>query len=196
MTTTLGILAPSLSPGAEAMFDVLGRALGVSFERRRLGDDRNLDGWIILSADRMVVDAFRGARQPCYIVLNDAELVQCGRSSSITFGHHSHLAPVLRGRDVTADDAITAKILPDWFPLAVPLAFKSGAAVWAVQEQVNCRHHYVSLPPPAIAHQEPLFTYFSGQRIRLPSAADCLRCTFTVEGTLDGASPTGDVHVR
>lgn len=147
------------------MFDALGEALSVSFEKRTFGDDQNIDGWVVLAADRKFASEIGWATRPCYVVLDEAELISCGTSSKITFANRSELAAVLRSRDVTADDAVVAKALPQWLSDVEPLAFKDGSAVWAIQEQGDCRHHYVALIPPELNDGEPLFTHFSGQRI-------------------------------
>ena len=162
---TIGICAQSFSPGWKAMFGTLGEALGVSFEERTFGDDQNIDGWVLLAADRKLASGIGRAKRPCYVVLDGAELISCGTSSKITFANRAELAAVLRGRDVMADDAVVAKALPQWLSDVEPLAFKDGSAVWAIQEQGDCRHHYVALPPPELNDGEPLFTHFSGQRI-------------------------------
>lgn len=162
---TIGICAQSFSPGWKAMFGTLGEALGVSFEERTFGDDQNIDGWVLLAADRKLASGIGRAKRPCYVVLDGAELISCGTSSKITFANRAELAAVLRGRDVMADDAVVAKALPQWLSDVEPLAFKDGSAVWAIQERGDCRHHYVALTPPELNDGEPLFTHFSGQRI-------------------------------
>jgi hypothetical protein len=162
---TIGICPPSLYAGWKATFDALGEALNVSFEKRAFGDDRNLDGWIVLAADRKFASEIGRATRPCYVVLDQAELTPQGTSSKITFANRSELTSVLRGRDIRADDAVGAKALPPWFQNVVPLAFKDGSAIWAIQDQSDCRHHYVALPPPQLNNGEALFTHFSGQRM-------------------------------
>src|SRR5687767_10907713 len=113
---TIGICAPALSAGCEAMFELLGEALGVSFERRTFGDDWRLDGWVVLGADRKLVADIDRATVPCYVVLDEAELMPRGASPTITFENRPELPAPLRGRDVTADDAIGARTLPGWLP--------------------------------------------------------------------------------
>jgi hypothetical protein len=162
---TIGICARSFSTGWRATFDALGEALHVSFEERAFGDDQSIDGWIVLAADRKFASEIGRATRPCYVVLDEAELISRGTSSRVTFANRSELAAVLRGRDVTADDAVSAKALPHWLRDVVALAFKDGAAVWAIQEHGGCRHHYVALPPPELKDGEALFTHFTGQRI-------------------------------
>jgi hypothetical protein len=162
---TIGICAPALSPGLKATFEALGEALGVSFEERAFEDDRSVDGWIVLGVDRTFASRIDRATQPCYVVLDDAELLPCGSSSKITFANRPELTDVLRGREITADDAIGAKALPHWLADVAPLAFKDGSAVWAIQQRRHCRHHYVALAPPELSGDEPLFAQFSGQRI-------------------------------
>jgi hypothetical protein len=162
---TIGICAQSSSLSWNGTFDALGDALGVSFERRPFGDDKGIDGWIVLAADRKFASLIDRATQPCYVVLDDPELISRGTSSRITFANHAELPPVLRGRDVTADDAVGAKALPHWLADAEPLALKDTSAVWAIQERGTCRHHYVAMPPPELDDGEALFTHFSGQRI-------------------------------
>jgi hypothetical protein len=161
---TIGV-AGVLPPGIQTTFDALGRALGVSFRRRAFQDDDSVDGWIVLAADRKAVSEVGCATRPCYVVPHETELTSCGSSSSITFANRPELTPVLRGRQITADDAIPAKTLPHWLENAVPFGFKDGSAVWAVRDYGQCRHHYVSLPLPGLKRDEALFTLFSGQRL-------------------------------
>jgi len=161
----LGICAASLSPRSKALFDALGKAFGMSFEQRAFGDDQNIDGWIVLAADRKLTSVINRATRPCYVVLDDAELLSCGTSSKVTFANRPELASVLRGRDVVADDAADAKALPHWLPGVTPLAFKAGSPIWAVQGRSDCRHHYVAQAPPELNDDEALFSHFSGQRI-------------------------------
>ena len=162
---TIGICARSLSPGCKATFDALGEALSVSFEQRPFGDDLDIGGWVVLGADPALASRIDRAAQPCYVVLDDAELLPRGASSQIRFANRPELAAVLRGRDVTSDDAIAAKALPNWPTNLVPLALKDGAAVWASQDRGRYRHHYVSLPVPELNDHDALFTHFSGQRM-------------------------------
>jgi hypothetical protein len=162
---TIGVCAQSLSPGRKATFDALGKALGVTLVERTFGDDRNIDGWVVLAADRKSALEIGRTTRPCYVVLDEAELTSCGTSAKVMFANRPELAAVLRGRQVTADDAVGAKALPHWLPDVVPLALKEGSAVWARQERGAFGHHYVSLPPPELNNGEPLFAHFSGQRI-------------------------------
>jgi hypothetical protein len=162
---TIGICPPSLYAGWKPTFDALGEALNVSFEKRAFGDDRNLDGWIVLAADRKFASEIGRATRPCYVVFDKTELTPQGTSSKITFANRSELTSILRGRDITAEDAVGAKALPRWLQNVVPLAFKDGSAVWAIQNQGDCRHQYVALPPPELNDGEALFTHLSGQRL-------------------------------
>jgi hypothetical protein len=162
---SIGICARSWSPGWEAMFDALGKALNVSFEKRAFGDDRNIDGWVVLGADRGTVSDIGRATLPCYVVPDVAELIPRGSSSKITFTNRPEVDATLRGREITADDAVGARALPQWLQHVVPLALKDGSAVWATQGLGHCRHHYVALSPPALNDGEALFTHFSGQRL-------------------------------
>src|SRR5687767_8015199 len=124
---TIGICSSPLSARRRAMFEALGEALGVSFEQRAFGDDHNLEGWIVLGADRARASEISRATRPCYVVLDDAELLACGTSSTVTFADHSEQEEVLRGRVVTADDAVAARSLPAWLADITPLAFKDGS---------------------------------------------------------------------
>jgi hypothetical protein len=160
---TIGISAPFFSPGCQATFDALGAALGVTFEQRTFGDDRNIDGWVVLAANRDLAARICQTTRPCYVVLDDAELIARGTSSTITFANRHELAVVLRGRDITAVDAVGAKTLPHWLQNVEPLAFKDGAAVWVTGQQG--RHHYVALQPPELNDGEPLFMHFCGPRM-------------------------------
>lgn len=162
---TIGICSQTLSPGLKTTFDVLGEALGVSFEERAFEDDQSVSGWIVLGADRTFASRLGRVTRPCYVVLGDAELLPCGSSSRVTFAHRPEVAEVLRGRDIIADDAVDAKALPPWLSDVTPLAFKDGSAVWAIQQRDHCRHHYVALPPPELNGGEALFNHFSGQRM-------------------------------
>src|SRR5204862_8157689 len=110
--------------------------------------DRNIDGWVVLAANRELASEICRATRPCYVVLDEAELIARGTSSTITFANRPELASVLRGRDITAVDAVGAKTLPPWFQNVEPLAFKDGAAVWMTGE--HGRHHYVALHPPEL----------------------------------------------
>jgi hypothetical protein len=162
---TIGICARALSSSLKATFESLGQALDVSFEERPFGDTRNVIGWIVLGADRQALAAIRRSTEPCYVVLDDAELSTCGSSSRITFSNCSEMSAVLRGRDITADDATDAKTLPQWLSGVVPLGFKDGSALWAIEGEGACRHHYVALALPELGDGEALFTHFSGQRL-------------------------------
>ena len=162
---TIGVSAPSFGADWKATFDALGAGLGVSFEERTFGDDRNLAGWIVLAATRQTVDEAGRASRPCYVVPNEAELVPCGASPNITFANRSELDALLRSREIAADDAIGAKALPAWVTDVVPLAFKDGSPIWAIRDVGACRHHFVALIPPALEDGEPLFPHFSGQRL-------------------------------
>jgi len=162
--TKIGIYAPSFFPLDEAAFEVLGQALDVSFERRRFDSDRAVDGWIVLGADRKLAAEISRAARPCYVVVDEAELTPVGKSAKITFANHPNLDRIVRGRIVTADDAIDAKGLPHWLDDVTPFAFKDGSPVWAVQERPGCRHHYIALQPPNVNEGEALFSHFSGQR--------------------------------
>lgn len=162
---TIGICARSLSPGRQAMFDALGEALGVSFVKRTFDDDRNIDGWVLLAADQKLVSDSRHATRPCYVVLDEAQLIPCGSSSKITLSSGSWLPPVLRGQEITADDAVAARSLPRWLLDASPAAFKSGAPVWAIRQIGDCLHHYSALQPPPLGDGDALFTQFSGPRM-------------------------------
>jgi hypothetical protein len=161
---TIGIYAHSFFAGSTAMFDTLGKALDVRFQERTFGDDRDIDAWVVLGADRKFVSEMGGTTCPCYVVLADAELISCGASSRIKFTDRSELTRVLRGRDVSADDAVGAKALPQWLSDVAPLALKDGSAVWAVQNTRNCHYHYCSLSPPELNEAEPLFLNLCGQR--------------------------------
>jgi hypothetical protein len=161
----IGISTTSLSPGRRAMFDALGQSLGVSFEQRAFGDDRNVDAWIVLGADRRLVSELDRTTRPAYVVLDESELSSNGPSSAISFTSRAELPEVLRGQRVTSDDAVDARALPSWLVNVMPLAFKDGGAVWAIQERHGCRHHYVGLPVPELNEGDPLFRLFSAQRL-------------------------------
>src|SRR5882724_3410692 len=111
---TVGIETSSYTPGYRRMFDALGRALGLSFEKRSFGDDRNIEAWIVLGADRQVVSRISQADRPCYVVIRDDELAPCGNSPTIAFSGHPALAAILRGRRITADEAAALNALPNW----------------------------------------------------------------------------------
>jgi hypothetical protein len=147
------------------MFNVLGAALGVSFVERTFEDDRNIDGWILLEADRKLVSDSRRATRPCYVVLDEAELMPCGTSPKVTFSKHPELPTVLRGEEVTADDASGAKSLPHWISDGVPAAFKEAAPVWTICQTRDGHHHYSALQPPTLDDGDALFIHLSGQRM-------------------------------
>jgi hypothetical protein len=163
---TIGICASPLSRGSRAAFHAVGEALGVSFQERALrGDDRSVDGWVVLAADEELTREASRAARPCYVVLNDGEPSARRTSSTITFANRSEPDPLLRGRTITADDVATIRVLPRWLTGVVPVAFMEGLPFWATQDRSQCRHHYVALPPPELDDGEALFTHFSGQRV-------------------------------
>jgi hypothetical protein len=163
--TTIGVCAQSLPPRSKATLDALGEALNVSFERRTFGDDQDIDGWLVIGADRKLACEISLATRPCYVTLDETELVSCGTSSTIAFANRAEVAAVLRGRNVTAEDAAGAKALPHWLLDVVPIAFKDGWAVWAIQERGHCVHQYVALSPPELKQGQALFNHFGGQRM-------------------------------
>jgi hypothetical protein len=142
----------------------LGEAFRISFERRPLGNDRNVNGWVVLGANQSVLSEVRRSTKPCYVVFADAELKSVGTSPSVTFRNQSDLIGVLRGRELSIDDAGSAKALPHYLVNMAPLAYKEGLPWWGIQDGQACRHQYVGLPPPALADGEPLFGHFCGQR--------------------------------
>jgi hypothetical protein len=161
----IGVCARPGDTACDGTLQELGRALGVSFEHRSLGDDRNVDGWLVLGADRQLVSAVSRTTRPCYVVLPDAGLMLRESSGTIAFTNRPELPAVLRNRTITAEDAVDADTLPPWLDDVEPLALKDGAAVWAVQTRAAARHHYVSLPLPALKAGEALFTHLSGPRL-------------------------------
>jgi hypothetical protein len=165
VTTKIGVCARSISPGVAAAFDALAEALNVSFVRRAFTEAEDVDGWIVLGADREFASAIGRAARPCYVVLDEAQLVPAGTSSTIRFANRPELDAVLRGREVTADDAVDTKALPHWLPAALPLAVKDGLPVWAIRAQGDWRVHYVALPPPELNDGEALFDHFGRRRL-------------------------------
>jgi hypothetical protein len=162
---TIGIRAESLSPGLQATFDALGEALGVSFVRSRFEDSGNVDGWIVLAADRQMMSHAALLPKPCYVVPGDAELTACGSRATIACADSPHVDPVLRGRSVEADDAIDAKALPAWLRHVQPSALKGDATVWATDARGGIRHEYVSLAPPELSDGDALFQHLGGRRM-------------------------------
>lgn len=159
---TVGIATRLNSPGYKRMFDTLGVALNLSFEERTFGDDRNIEAWLVLGADREFGSSIGLTDRPCYVVLDNDQLVPIGKSSTITFSKHPALTTILSGRQITASDAVDLKALPQWLQSVTALASKQGSPVWAIQEHDRLCHHYVSMPLPELNDGEPLFTYFNG----------------------------------
>jgi hypothetical protein len=162
---TIGIHArDALSPGLAATFDALARVFGVAFERRAFEDDQHLAAWVVLGADRQSVLEVARATQPCYVVVDAAELAPGGSSGVVAFAHHVHLPAVLRGREIFTADATGAAVLPPWLTCS-PAATKDGSAIWAVHDGNGPKHQYVSMAPPELKDEESLFDHFNGQRL-------------------------------
>jgi hypothetical protein len=157
---TIGICAPSISAGLTATFDALGEALGVSFEPRALTDHHGIDGWVVLAADRGLAEEVGRAGRPCYVVVDRSAPASHSTSSTLRFADRVELDPVLRGREITADDAVEVTTLPPWLTAAVALAFKDDLPVWAVRASTQ----FVAFSPPELDRGEALFTHFSGAR--------------------------------
>ncbi len=160
----IGICGPAPSPGRQATFDALGQALGCRFEQRTFGDDRNLDGWVVLGADRSVVAQLAQTTLRCYVVF-EHELMPCGTSSTVRFSNRSEVPTVLKGRELTAEDVTAAQALPSWLADLTPLALKDELVLWATQDRSKSGNHLVALPPPELNPGEPLFVHFSGKRL-------------------------------
>jgi hypothetical protein len=147
------------------MFDRLGEALSLTFEERTFGDDRNIDGWIALGADRDFVSRISKTDRPCYVVFDEGQLVPCGQSPMITFSQNPKLAAVLRGRQMTTAEAVPLKALPPWLASDCQhLASKDGAPIWSTHKGSRTNHHYVATPLPELKEGEPLFAHFNGDR--------------------------------
>jgi hypothetical protein len=147
------------------MFELLGKALGVVFERRAFVDDRGLDAWVILDADRHTVDEIVHSARPCYVVLGDPQGTGEQAAAAIVFAGRASVDPILRGRTVAVEDSVDATSLPNWLRGCEPLAFQDGAAVWGLRQCGRLRHHYVSLCPPDLGEGETLFARLSGARL-------------------------------
>jgi hypothetical protein len=157
----IGIVAQRDSPD-NRLFDTLGEILDLSFEERTFGDDRNVEAWIVLAADREFVSQMGRTNRPCYVVFQNQQLVPCGRSSKITFSTRPAAAAILAGREIETNEAIGLNALPRWLPNVAPVATKQESPVWAVQEAGRLRHHFVAMQVPALNDGEPLFTHFVG----------------------------------
>ena len=145
-------------------FDALGAAFGVTFEERTFGDERCVDAWLVLDADRNLL-AEHAVSRPCYVVLHANELRRAASSSKLTFASRPDVLGVLAGRDISADDVPDANTLPGWLGDATPLAFKDGEPVWAIHHGSGRRCHYVALPPPQLKPDEPLFAHLGAKRM-------------------------------
>ena len=44
------------------------------FEDRSLGDERSIDGWVVIDAGRDTLSQVATATRPCYVVLADSDL--------------------------------------------------------------------------------------------------------------------------
>jgi len=162
---SIGIFAGSISAGQRTLFEALGQAFGVRFEHRCSGDIRGLAARVVIGADREITNELIEADLPSYVVVSDKELRFNGCSSQITCATSRVVEPVLRGRVINDDDVPDLKVLPTWLVNAVPVASKSDAPVWAVQEVgKHQQHHFVAMPVPCLDDREPLFTQFSGDR--------------------------------
>jgi hypothetical protein len=162
---TIAIHAPSTAAPWQMTFQALSEAMGVSFEQRCFDEDANVDAWIVLDADRGCVADFKRVPRPCFIVVGEGELQACGDSPRIEFARTPHLEPVLRGREISADDAVATRALPAWLADADPIATKDGLPVWVAQQKNGCVHQYVSTAPPRLNEGEALFAHFGGQRL-------------------------------
>lgn len=173
---TIGIVAPLDSLKHWKLFDALGEALNVRFEERKFGDDAGLDAWFLPEVNQQDLHFLANIDRPCYAAICCDQTVPCGNSLEIEFSRHPSLSPVLRGRQIRANEAVKLKALPKWLPNVTVLATKEGAPIWAIQEVSGYCHHYVSWPVPQLNNGESPSQYFQrGQFIRLVPLLHFLR---------------------
>jgi len=165
---TIGIVAPLDSSRHWRLFDTLGEALNVRFEERKFEDNAGIDAWFFPEVNAQNLHFIANSIRPCYVVTSSNQPVPRSNSLEIKFSRHPSLSPVLRGRQIQANEAIELKVLPKWLPNVTALATKGEAPIWAMQEVSGYSHHYVSWPVPQLNNGESPSQYFQqGQFIRL-----------------------------
>ena len=160
----IGITPSLYSPGYKRLFEALGEILHLSFEERTFEDSASIAAWVVLGTEQEIASRVALADRPCYVVIPDDQLAPCGESPTIQFGTHTTLTGILRGRQISSDEAISLKALPNWLRSITALACKDGAAIWAIQDRHTFYHHFVAMPIPTLDEGEPLFTCCNGER--------------------------------
>lgn len=141
----------------EALFDI-------RIDERSYEEDSHVDAWICLDFGSEEVFRVERMRHPCYVVVQEKELVSCGPSSSLQFSGNPTIDECIRGRTIESDEVVRLCGLSDPFVGTSVLASKKKVPVWSVREVNGISHHFVSLSPPVLQQDETLFEHFHGRR--------------------------------
>jgi len=153
-----------VSKGHRKLFDALEQLFHIRFEERDLGDDAGIDAWVLNGLDVKSAGMFTRSGLTCYTTINNVERIPCGESKIIEFSLNDAIPFVLRGRKINTEEAAECMALPPQLRCFSIIASKAGFPLWAIQESMHCRHHYVSMSIPELNDDEPLFRYFHGEQ--------------------------------
>jgi hypothetical protein len=162
---TIGISPKLTSDGLARTFDALGRALGVSFVARSVEDDRGIDGWIFLDADRAAILQATKTAKPAYVVIARTDLISCSVNATVRFERNEEVHSVLRGREIRADDAVGARALPHWLTGVTPIATRLDSVIWGIKWNDDTPKYFVGVSPPPLNDRECLFSHLSARRL-------------------------------
>lgn len=158
----IGIVRCLSSSRLTQTFEKLGKILDLSFEQCAFGEGSNVEAWVLPEADRESLTRVSASNRPCYVVVNNDQLIPCGKSPTITFSKHHALTSILHGRRLNTEGTRELKALPQWLSNIKTLASKEGVPVWGIQEYNKLHHHFVSVPIPEMQPNVPSFAYFNG----------------------------------
>lgn len=161
---TIGISARSVSLGLRRTLNALGEVMNVCFKERTVKNGSGVDAWIYTEAGKDDLYRIAHSDRPCYAVIPYDQRISCRNSSLIQFSSHTTLPPVLRGRQIKADETAEMKSLPHYIENMAVIASKEKSPVWAAQEVHGQYHYYVSSSIPELDYNESLFQYFHGNQ--------------------------------
>jgi hypothetical protein len=161
---TIGISTSLISQGHRRMFDALGKLFGICFEARNFGSESGVDAWVFPEINPETILPIRNSQIPSYAVISEKYLISCDESKVIKFNQHPSIPDILQNIEISSDEAITLKGLPETMSGMSTIAAKAGSTIWAVQDISRHFQHYVTLSIPELEKDEPIFHYFNGNQ--------------------------------